>query len=156
MCKKCWLVVSLLVLVIAGGAYKFMILGDTKDSTDGRQAIQLNPSEKDLVLSEMRSFLNGLQQISSGISDDDFKLVSEQARLLGYAAQEAVPTSLMGKLPMAFKKLGFDTHKKFDLLAMDAEELQDKEHTLKQMSTLMSNCVACHAAYRIETIKTKQ
>lgn len=155
MCKKCWLVVSLLVLVIAGAAYKFMILGDTKSSTDGRLAIQLNPSETDLVLAEMRSFLSSIQQISSGMSDDDFKLISEQARLSGGAAQQGVPTSLMGKLPMEFKKLGFDTHQKFDLLAMDAEQLQDKEHTLKQMSTLMSNCVACHATYRIETIIPK-
>lgn len=152
MCKKCWLVVSLLVLVIAGAAYKFMVVGDTKSSTDGRLAIQLNPSEKDLVLEEMRSFLAGLQQISSGITKEDFKLIAEQARLLGSSAQQGVPVSLMGKLPMAFKKLGFDTHKKFELLAMDAEQLQDKDHTLEQMSTLMTNCVSCHAAYRIETI----
>ncbi|MDH5394364.1 MAG: hypothetical protein OEY11_14345 [Gammaproteobacteria bacterium] len=155
MCKKCWIVVSLLLLLIAGAGYQFMIAGDNASSPDGRIAIPLSPAEKDLVLTEMRSFLNALQQISSGISEADFKLISEQARLLGSAAQQGVPISLMGKLPLSFKKLGFDTHQKFDLLAMDAEQLQDKEHTLKQMSTLMSNCVSCHAAYKIETIVTK-
>ncbi|NOY15605.1 MAG: cytochrome c, partial [Gammaproteobacteria bacterium] len=54
-----------------------------------------------------------------------------------------------GKLPLAFKKLGFDTHAKFDQLAMDANDLGDRDHTLQQLSTLMENCVACHAAYRI-------
>jgi len=50
---------------------------------------------------------------------------------------------------MEFKKLGRDTHLKFDALALDADELGDKEHTLEQLSELMKNCVACHAVYKI-------
>jgi len=37
----------------------------------------------------------------------------------------------------------------FDALALDADELGDKEHTLEQLSELMKNCVACHAVYKI-------
>ena len=55
----------------------------------------------------------------------------------------------MGKLPIEFKQLGFDTHTKFDQLAMDAEDLEDGNHALSQLATLMENCVGCHAAYRL-------
>ena len=66
------------------------------------------------------------------------------------AAQGEVPGTLVGKLPLAFKKLGFDTHTKFDQLAMDADDLGDSKHALVQLSDLMHNCVACHETYRID------
>ncbi len=65
------------------------------------------------------------------------KLVIESSRSVGLAAQQAVPGSLMGKLPVEFKKLGFDTHEKFDQLALDAEQLGDEKHILEQLSILM-------------------
>jgi len=125
-----------------------VIQGDVKPSSDGRAAIQLTNTERDLVLGEMRVFLESIQNISAGISEKDMQLVAEHARKSGNNAQREVPGSLVGKLPLGFKKLGFDTHAKFDQLALDAEQLGDPEHTLSQMSTLLSNCVACHAAYR--------
>ena len=64
--------------------------------------------------------------------------------------QMAVPGSLVGKLPLAFKKLGFDTHARFDELALDAEQLGDRDHALAQLNAILMNCVACHAAYRFE------
>jgi cytochrome c556 len=33
---------------------------------------------------------------------------------------------------------------------MDAADLGDKEHAMQQLGALMQNCVACHAAYRID------
>ncbi len=63
---------------------------------------------------------------------------------------QGVPGTLMGKLPLEFKKLGFDTHTRFDQLALDAEQLGDPGHSLTQLAELMQNCVACHAAYRFE------
>jgi len=51
---------------------------------------------------------------------------------------------------LEFKKLGCDTHTKFDALALDAEQLGNTKHTLEQLATLMNNCVACHAAYQIQ------
>jgi hypothetical protein len=58
--------------------------------------------------------------------------------------------SLIGKLPLEFKKLGFDTHSKFDQLAMDTQDLGDGNHALTGLATLLQNCVACHAAHQIE------
>jgi mono/diheme cytochrome c family protein len=103
-----------------------------------------------MILAEMRAFLASVQQVTAGISENDLQRVAEHARKSGKAAQAAVPGTLMGKLPMQFKQLGLDTHTKFDQLAMDVEDLGDANHALAQLSTLMQNCVACHAAYRID------
>jgi len=149
MCKKCWLIVAFLLFVIIGILYKFMIQGEVVETSDNRLSLQLTDSERNLVLSEMRQFLVAVQQITTGISNDDMNTIAKNARIVGMGAQRSVPTTLMGKIPMEFKKLGRDTHLKFDALALDADELGDKEHTLEQLSELMKNCVACHAVYKI-------
>ena len=146
-------IIILLLLVIGGGFYKFMIQGSTVESSDGRLAIQLNAGERDMVLAEMRAFLETVQNIVRGVTEDDMQFVAESARKVGMAAQGEVPGSLVGKLPIKFKKLGFDTHTKFDQLALDASDMGDKDNVLIQLSVLMQNCVGCHAAYRIDLEK---
>lgn len=148
--NKCIGIIVFLVLVISGGIYKFMFQGSASQSADGRLAIHLDSAERDLVLGEMRGFLESVQLITKGIVENDMKLVAESAKKVGKAAQGAVPGTLVGKLPMEFKKLGFDTHQKFDQLAMNAEEFGDSETTLAELSALMQNCTACHAVYRLD------
>lgn len=152
MSKTCWTVVVILLVVLLGTIYKFIIQGSTQPSTDNRVAIQLSPGEKDLVLAEMRVFLASVQQITQGVSNKDMASIAASARVVGRAAQQNVPGSLMGKLPLEFKQLGRDTHEKFDLLALDAEQLEDENHSLSQLGVLMQNCVACHATYRLEAV----
>lgn len=152
MCKICWIVVLLLALLTGGMAYKFIIQGSVEQGSDGRSAIQLSHAEKDMVLAEMRAFLQVVQSITVGLSSDDMPNVVKSARSVGMAAQQDVPGSLIGKLPLAFKKLGFDTHSKFDTLALNAEQFGDPADTLKELSVLMENCVACHAAYRLDAV----
>ncbi|MDQ7014992.1 MAG: hypothetical protein Q9N68_01315 [Gammaproteobacteria bacterium] len=150
MCKLCWGVVFVFALVSGGLVYKFILSGSVLEASDGRAAIQLSQGEKDLVLSEMRAFLSSVQHIVAAVSNDNLADVAQAAREVGREAQQAVPGSLMGKLPLGFKKLGHDTHSKFDQLALDAEQLGDASHTLKQLAELTQNCVACHAAYRLD------
>jgi len=144
------LIITVLLLIILMGANKFIYQGSVKKSEDGRTALVLLASERDLILEEMRGFLIATQQIVQAVSEDEIKQAVIAAKKVGRTAQEDVPGSLVGKLPIAFKKLGFDTHTKFDELAMDAEDMEDKDQTLKLLGGLMQNCIACHAAYRIE------
>jgi len=150
-CKLCWTISSVLIIAIVAMGYKFMVVGSVVPATDGRQAIVLEPAERDLVLGEMRMFLESVQKITQAATAEDMVAAAKAAREVGLAAQQAVPGSLMGKLPLAFKKLGFDTHSKFDALALDAEQLGDPKHTLQQLTTLMNNCIACHATYQIQS-----
>ena len=148
--KKCFAIISILLLVVASGFYKFILQGSVTEGTDGRTTILLDANERDIVLAEMRGFLTSVQQITRGISADNMDLVAEYAKKSGKAAQSEVPGTLVGKLPLPFKKLGSDTHKKFDQLAMDAIDLSDGSFALEQLSDLMKNCVTCHATYRID------
>ena len=151
MCKKCWIVVVFLLLIIAGILYKFMVQGSVIASSDNRLSLQLTESERNMVLSEMRQFLVVIQQISSGILNEDMESIAKNAATVGMGAQRNVPSTLMAKVPLQFKQLGRDTHLKFDALALDAKELGDPQHTLEQLSELMQNCVACHAIYQIKS-----
>ena len=150
MCKFCWMSVVVLLVITAVVTYKFVLQGSVAESTDARTAILLEKNERDLVLSEMRIFLESIQQITRGISERDMKQVADAARQSGLSAQGEVPGSLIGKLPLAFKQLGFDTHRKFDALALDAQDMEDPGHALSQMNTILGNCVACHKTYRFE------
>ena len=151
MCKLCWGLLLVLLLFVAAGAYKFIILGSVAPSSDERTAIMLSDGERHLVLTEMRDFLLSVQQITRAAVADDMEAVAKAAHRVGRAAQGEVPLSLIAKLPVGFKKLGFETHGKFDQLALDAEQLGDRDHILEQMAALMDNCVGCHAGFKLVT-----
>jgi hypothetical protein len=148
--RLCWTLTALLALALTATLYIFLVRGSVAPGSDGRTAIVLDPSERDLVLAEMRAFLQATQGVLVGATKGDLAAASTAARGVGAAAQRGVPASLMGKLPLGFKQLGFDTHSRFDQLALDAESLGDANQTLTALGELMSNCVACHVAFRID------
>jgi hypothetical protein len=148
--NACWIIAALLAAILAILLWKLVVVGDTAPSSDGRTAIQLTPAERDLVLTEMRGFLASVRDITAASVAEDPAAMSEAARRVGQAAAQGVPVSLMGKLPLPFKKLGLDTHQRFDQLALDVDQMDDPDLGMTQLADLLGNCVACHAAYRIE------
>ena len=154
MCRFCWILVVVLLVVTGALVGKFVILGETRLATDGRTAIILEPGERDLILTEMRAFLGSVQGVLVSANSGDMQKVVEAARKSGMPPQGQVPDALVGKLPLPFKTLGFDTHRRFDQLALDAEQLEDNTHSLEQLGELMNNCIACHEQYRLETVTT--
>ncbi len=154
MCKVCWILVLILAVIAGGLGYTFLIKGETVAASDGRKALLLEAGERDLVLSEMRQFLEAVQTIIAA-KEEDMDNVVKAARKVGFAAQQGVPASLMKKLPLDFKQLGMGTHKAFDQLAIDAKDLGDKQQVIEQLGQLMNNCVACHKLYRIDLATPK-
>lgn len=152
-----WCAALLLLLTVAllSMIYKFIIAGNTVTGTDDRTAVVLKPAERYFVLAEMRQFLSGTQQIVSAANRNDFKTVAAAARSIGRKAIGTVPTSLMGKLPLGFKRLGLSVHSDFDQLAMDAEAMGDRRHTLHQLGDIMNKCVACHSTYQLQSAAPK-
>lgn len=146
---SCSGVVAVLVTIIVALLFKFVVAGKTVAGTDGRDVIVLEPSERHLVLGEMRQFLSGIQIITTALTHNDLQTVAATARALGTAAAAGVPGTLMAKLPLGFKHLGLSVHRDFDQIALDAESLGDAQHTLSQLGTLMNQCVACHSAFQI-------
>jgi len=146
-CRISWLLVAILSIIVAVFSYKFTV-GEVKPSTDGRLAVQLSKDERNALLLEMRTWLQNSQGILAAASTNDFAVVANIAKASGMAAEAGVPGALFRKIPLEMKKLGFDTRQKFDEIAADAEKLKDSQHTVKQLSTAMNNCIACHATYR--------
>lgn len=144
-------IIGLLLLTIVGLVLKFVVLGQTGTGVDGRTTILLEPSERAVVLNEMRQFLAGIQQMLEAAERNDAVAIAKIARPLGMAAAHAVPAGLAAKLPLEFKTQGHGVHGDFDRIAMDAEAMNDVRLSLRQLGETMKKCVACHAAYQIAT-----
>lgn len=146
-CKWSWILVGVLSVVVSVFAYKFT-KGEVAPSDDGRLAVKLSKNERNALLLEMRTWLQSSQSILEAVSAKNFEEVSRVAKISGMGAEANTPGSLFRKLPLEMKVLGFDTRKKFDEIAVDAIKLKNSEHTVKQLSNAMSNCIACHGVYR--------
>jgi len=149
-CKFCWGLSALLVVAMATTAYMFVIRGSVVASDDGRTAIILTAGERDLVLAEMRGFLESVQAITAGLAEKDMAAISESAHTVGMANAQEVPAALVSKLPLEFKQLAMKTHKAFDELATEAQDMGEGQVVLTKLSEMMLNCTACHAAFRFE------
>ena len=146
-CKLSWALVGVLSLVVALFAYKFTV-GEVQPSEDGRMAVMLSKDERNTLLQEMRTWLQNSQTILAAAAANDLDTVAKTATASGMQAEAGVPGSLFRKIPAEMKMLGFDTRKKFDVIAADAARLKDSKHTVTQLSVAMNNCIACHATYR--------
>ncbi|MEO8332676.1 MAG: hypothetical protein ABI479_09595 [Gallionella sp.] len=146
-CKLSWGLVGVLLIIVALFAYKFTV-GEVQPSEDGRMAVMLTKDERNALLLEMRIWLQSSQEIMAAAAAKDFETVIKSAKASGMGAEAETPGSLFRKLPVEMKALGFDTRKKFDGIAADAEKLKDSTHTVVQLSEAMNNCVACHATFR--------
>ena len=142
-------IVSVIVLFFSLEIAMNSVIADS----DKRTSIQVSSQERNLVLMEMRAFLVAVQNITVALGKGDMDKVAESAKIVGMSTQKGMPEALKNKLPIEFKKLGRKTHMAFDQLALDADEMEDKQQALEQLGALMSNCVACHATFRLDSEK---
>ena len=77
------------------------------------------------------------------------KNATDAARRSGMHVMRNAPQTMMGKMPMEFRKLGMDTHQRFAALAEEASAMGDEKKILKQLAEMLANCNACHQGYRI-------
>jgi hypothetical protein len=123
--------------------------GEAAKPADTRTALKLNAGESAFVRTEMRDFLAAVQTIVAALERGDYKAVAVAARRVGMSTMMHVPPALRAKFPQQWRDLGHSLHQDFDLMALDAETVEDRQHTLKQLGEAMSKCVACHAIYRL-------
>ena len=146
--RICIAIIALLLLVLAAMVYKFIVLGSTGGTTDGRTVVLITPAERTFVLTEMRGLLAGVQGMSEALAGDDVARVARIARSLGMQADTGAPPGLMGKLPLEFKTLGLSVHTDFDRLADKADAKAAPKELLSQLSGVMQKCIACHDRYQ--------
>ncbi|MGV3665562.1 MAG: hypothetical protein ACO1NV_05485 [Leptospira bouyouniensis] len=133
--------------------------GNTSKSLDSRTAIHLTPAERQLVLTEMRALLEAVNGMLNGLGEKDYEKAAKSAEAVGMglvASLEHQEKTILLKLPVSFKKLGFGTHEKFDSIAAKIRKKEEIHSILKDMDELTKNCVACHASYKIELESEKK
>lgn len=152
-CGHCWLLLVIVLALVFAISYRLLTGASTHIASDDRAEIALTAADRDLVLAEMRTFLSAVQGITVALAKEELQIVVQQARAVGAAAVGQVPPSLLQALPLEFKRLGRSVHADFDQLALDAEQLGDPDHSLRQLGDILSKCVACHATYRFTATK---
>ena len=128
----------------------FFIRGNTVEGSDNRTAVVLGIGERNLILSEMRGLLAGVQGILENINRNDMKQVAQAARAVGMASAADVNPALMAKLPMPFKQMGMSVHRDMDELAQAAESGKTAAELQTMLANTLSKCVACHATWQIQ------
>lgn len=123
--------------------------------TDQRQVIQLNPEQRNFVLTEMRSLLSGLEKILTAIHKNDMAAVEKASRTLGFGMKHKAENPLHEVLPKNFMQMGMAMHKEFDKIADDARLKKDHRRSLLQVSEVLSKCNACHLTFQIQLTPSK-
>jgi hypothetical protein len=122
---------------------------------DSREAVVVTPAERNYILNQMRLFVISVQTIAAGLGADDRAQASEAAAargLLRNANDPEFPPTLNAKLPPQWKQLGGGMRKGFDALAQTING-GGTQKSLEQLGVVMTNCVACHATYRVATAR---
>lgn len=114
---------------------------------DTRQQLKLTAAEANGVRAEMRQMLASVNGVLQGLAADDFAAVEKAATASGMAT--AVDPHLEKKLPRPFLEIGERTHRGFDELAAAAKAQPAAKDVMKRFAAVTSNCVACHAQYRL-------
>ena len=142
--------IALWVVTITVFAW-FFVRGNTTGGSGGRTAVVLAPAERELILSEMRGMLTGVQGILDGLNRNDMKQVSGAAHGAGMAAAADVNPALMAKLPLELKQLGMSVHRDMDNLAQAADSGKSAAELQGMLADTLSKCVACHAAWQLKS-----
>lgn len=115
---------------------------------DPRVNLKLTPKEKEVFLSDMRVMLQTVQEIMQAISVEDREAIANAARQSGNQMARHTPMSIKQKLPKSFQAIGGPMHMSFEEFAIRAETDDMREMTA-QLSIMMRQCMACHAAFKV-------
>jgi hypothetical protein len=139
-------------IVTIGVAGWFFVQGWTTQGRDGRVQIVLAPTERDLILGEMRMLLKAVHGVVTGLAvqnqEADRVRIEQAARSAGMAMAADVNPALMAKLPLPFKQMGMSIHKDMDALADAIVQKETPQQILQRLSSMTARCTTCHDLYR--------
>lgn len=116
---------------------------------DSRTGVLVPAAARLAVLAEMRTMLGSVNGVLRAQAQGDTAGVRTAALAAGAAA--AADPALEQLLPVAWLQLAMSTHHQFDDLAADASRPHGPDSVTTRLARLTGNCVACHAAFRLDT-----
>jgi hypothetical protein len=151
--KTCGLIILVLVAIIAGLLYKFIVAGDTRPAPNGRIAIELAPAERAQMLGEMRDYVLAVQQIVQGLTKGNMQQIEAAALPVGTKAMKRVSMATMTKLPYEFKQATYGMHRDFDTIAIMAHQRKSTKDIQLQLADSLNRCISCHSSYQLPALQ---
>ena len=152
--KKVLLISNIVFLgIIAALVYILLFTGTemVKLPDDNRIVVKYEPDLRDLVMSEMRDYLEVINEIQQGLAENDPNKIVKAATRQGKISLEETPVRLLKLSPLACKQMGFKGHDIFQAIADSARVHFSKATVNRQLAELTNNCIVCHRTYRLET-----
>jgi hypothetical protein len=121
---------------------------------DGRQLVSFPEPMRLHTIASMRDHLLALQEIDDALAKNDFDRASRVAeQRLGMSSLELHGASHIAPyMPEGMQAIGTQMHRSASRFAVEAQNASvgnDVRPALAALSTVMQQCVACHAAYRL-------
>jgi len=122
--------------------------------TDSRHLVKLPEAMRLHTISSMRDHLLALQEIDVALSQNAFdRAASIAEQRLGMSSLELHGAAHIAPfMPQGMQDLGTQMHRAASRFAIDAQTASvsnDVRPALAALGTVMQQCVACHAAYRL-------
>jgi hypothetical protein len=122
---------------------------------DARQAVRFPDDLRAHTLANMRDHLLALQQIDEALARQDFGAAGHIAEFrLGLSSLEPHGAAhLAPYMPKGMQDIGSAMHaaaSRLAIAAADAGAIGDVKPALAALGQVMRQCVACHAAYRVQ------
>ena len=123
-------------------------------SGDARELVKFPEPMRLHTIANMRDHLLSLEKIDVALSKGDFDSASRVAEeRLGMSSLEAHGAAHLAPfMPQGMQAIGTEMHhaaSRFAVAAQNASVSNDVRPALAALSDVMSQCVACHAAYRL-------
>jgi hypothetical protein len=122
---------------------------------DSRVAVEMPSMMRAHMLANMRDHLLAMQQIQSRLAAGEYDAASDIAeKRLGMSSLQSHGASHMaGFMPKGMQETGTAMHQaasRFAVATQDAAVTRDLPRALGALSEVTSQCVACHAGYRLK------
>jgi cytochrome c556 len=123
-------------------------------SGDARQLVKFPEPMRLHTITSMRDHLLSLQEIDVALSKNDFDKASRIAeQRLGMSSLEPHGAAHIAPfMPQGMQDIGTAMHRAASQFAVEAQNASvgnDLRPALAALGTVMQQCVACHAAYRL-------
>jgi len=152
--KKVLIISNIVFAIIAIVlAYIILFMGTemVKLPDDNRILVKYEPDLRDLVMSEMRDYLEVINEIQQGLAENNPDKIVKAATRQGKISLEETPVRLLKLSPLACKQMGFKGHDIFQAIADSARVHFSKATVNRQLAELTNNCIVCHRTYRVES-----
>ena len=122
--------------------------------SDSRELVVLPAMMQQHMLSNMRDHLLAIAQIQDALAVGDFdtaaRIAEERLGMSSLASHGAA--HMAPYMPQPMQAIGTQMHRAASQFALVAQEVSvdgDLARSLRSLSSITQQCIACHAAYRI-------